>query len=398
MIGRKIKDLSSNVITIVSTILLVLIFVSIIIYVFTKGSRMFSWKFLTLDYYEKLTIVNTKQTDEVFTNPNIKNTYFSKKYGISLKDDMTVDGNKCISVVYISIGSPFNNLQIQTSSDKHKIRKGETLDILMGETEDGEDVYASVKDGAQIFCEKLDSASSISYLQCAISGGGIRGSIIATLLLILLTILIAMPFGIGGSIYLSLYAKNGKLKTIITNMIDATGGIPSIIFGFVGSIIFIPFVSTMTKKIDYSIIAGALTMAILLIPIIIKTVNESLTAIPQAYMTGSLALGATKSQTIFKVILPCALPGILSAVFLSIGRIIGESAALIFVMGTTIKDHISVFQGATSLSLHIWSLSKAETPNYEAASTTSIIILIVVFLMNIMVKIISSKITKKRGI
>ena len=100
-------------------------------------------------------------------------------------------------------------------------------------------------------------------------------------------------------------------------------------------------------------------MTIILLPIIVKTTSESLSTVPSNYMNGSLALGASKTQTIFKVILPNALPGILSSTLLSIGRIIGESAALIFVMGTLIEDSIKIFSGATSLSLHIWSIIKS---------------------------------------
>ena len=161
--------------------------------------------------------------------------------------------------------------------------------------------------------------------------------------------------------------------------------------------IYIPFVSLFTGKSDYSILAGALTMTIVLLPVVIKTTSEALISIPSHYMSSSLALGATKSQTIFKIILPASLPGILTSALLCIGRIIGESAALIFVMGSSIKDNINIFQGATSLSLHIWSITRADKPNYEAACAISIIILLVVFLLNVIVKIISYKINKKRG-
>ncbi|MGN1278217.1 MAG: ABC transporter permease subunit, partial [Candidatus Onthovivens sp.] len=139
-------------------------------------------------------------------------------------------------------------------------------------------------------------------------------------------------------------------------------------------------------------------MTIILLPIIVKTTSESLSTVPSNYMNGSLALGASKTQTIFKVILPNALPGILSSTLLSIGRIIGESAALIFVMGTSIEDSINIFSGATSLSLHIWSITKSENPNYEIASAISIIILLLVFAMSVSVKIVNYRVMKKRGI
>lgn len=139
-------------------------------------------------------------------------------------------------------------------------------------------------------------------------------------------------------------------------------------------------------------------MAIILLPTIVKTTSEALHVVPKEYMENSLALGASKTQTIFKVILPNAIPGILTAAILSIGRVIGESAALIFVMGTFIKDNVSLLNGATSLSLHIYSLTKAEVPNYNVACAISLIILLVVFSMNLIVKIINKHIIKKRGI
>ena len=179
-------------------------------------------------------------------------------------------------------------------------------------------------------------------------------------------------------------------------MIDMISGIPSIIFGFCGAVIFIPFVSLFGAS-GYSILAGAFTMAIVLLPTIIKTTQEALLVVPKHYMMGSLSLGASKTQTVFKVILPNALPGILTAILLSVGRIIGESAALIFVMGTAIKDNISLLDGATTLSVHIWSITRGEAPNYDTACAISIIILIVVFLISTAVKVISSRLKKKMG-
>ena len=181
-------------------------------------------------------------------------------------------------------------------------------------------------------------------------------------------------------------------------MIDATSGVPSIIFGFVGMIVFIPFVSIFTKKDSLSIIAGALTMSIILLPLIIKTTSEAIHVVPNSYLEASLALGASKTQSVFKVILPSAMPGILTATLLSIGRIIGESASLIFVMGSSIKDNVSLSSNATTLATHIYAITSGETLEYNSACAISIIILIVVFIMNLLVKWISYRINKKRGV
>lgn len=393
---RRIKDLIKNIVTYFATAFTVIGLFAIIFYAFKNGLPYLSWKFITSDYAETLNVVSTKQTGEVFDDPNIENAYFVSNYGIAIKDDKSVDGKKIITICYVAVNSPFNSLVETNNNAEYKAKKGEQLDVLIGETIDLQDAYAKATDGAEKFAEELNKAYKITYLQCKTTGGGIRGSLITTIYLILLTLLFSMPLGIGASIYLVLYAKNLKFKNILTNMIDATSGIPSIIFGFVGSLIFIPFVSTITKVKGYSILAGALTLTIVLLPTIIKTTSESLETVPKDYMKASLALGASKTQTIFKVILPNAIPGILTSAILSIARIIGESAALIFVMGTSIEDNIYILKGSTSLSLHIWSLTSSEVPNYGAACAISIIILIVVFALNIIVKIITYRINLKK--
>ena len=135
-------------------------------------------------------------------------------------------------------------------------------------------------------------------------------------------------------------------------------------------------------------------MAIMLLPIIIRTTEESIRAIPQSYRHASLALGASKTQTIFKVVIPNAIGGILTSTLLSIGRIIGESAALIYVMGTAIKDDVYINKNSTSLAVHMWSIMAGDNPNYAQASAIAIIILFIVLLLNILVKLIVKKFNK----
>lgn len=394
---RFIKDLIKNILTYCATTISVLGLFAILLYIFINGVPFLSLKFITSDYSETLNVVSTSQSNEEFTDPNIKGTYFISNYGIAIKDDVNVEGKKVITVSYVAVNSPFNNLNVTYDNTKYKIKKGEQLDVLIGESSDLNDVFAKSTDGAEKFAESMRKAVKITYLQCKTNGGGIRGSLITTIYLIGLTLLFSMPIGVCASIYLVLYANNSKLRNILINMIDATSGIPSIIFGFVGSLIFIPFVSTMSGVKGYSVFAGALTMTIVLLPTIIKVTSESLEAVPSSFMSASLALGASKTQAIFKVILPNALPGILTAGILGVARIIGESAALIFVMGTSIEDNINLFKGSTTLSLHIWSLTSSEVPNYQAACAISIIILLVVIILNIVVKIITKNINTKRN-
>lgn len=391
------KDIVRLIPTVLSSLLVFFLLVGILVYIFSNGFKYLSVKLLTSDYYEEVHLVRADQNNKKYTNPNLNDSYFSTKYGIALKDSTTIEGAKCVIMTYIALDSVFINVR-ELDKNLYTVQINDMIDVMIGVDWYNNDLYCDSKQGAQEFVNVLDQAKTISYLQFKKMGGGIRGSLIATLLLIVFSILFAMPLGIGGAIYLVLYAKEGKLKTVISSMIDSTSGIPSIIFGFVGMIVFIPIVSLISHKNDYSILAGSLTMAIILLPTIVKTTSEALHVVPKEYMENSLALGASKTQTIFKVILPNAIPGILTAAILSIGRVIGESAALIFVMGTFIKDNVSLLNGATSLSLHIYSLTKAEVPNYNVACAISLIILLVVFSMNLIVKIINKHIIKKRGI
>lgn len=392
---RKIADFFANFTTYISAFFSILLLGGIIIYILSNGASNLSWNFITSDYKETLNVVDVKATSRVYDDPEIEGTYFSEKYGVGLKDAKTVDGNPCVQISYLSVNSPFLTLNCKGGFYDAKI--GENLDVLMGISEENTDVFASSKDGAQKFALALDNSVEVFYLHVIHGGGGIRGSLLTTLYLICLTLLFSLPLGVGAAIYLTLYAKEGKFKTIIMNMIDATSGVPSIIFGLVGMIVFIPFVGTISGRNVFSIFAGALTMTIILLPIIVKTASEAIKVVPSEYLSASLALGASKTQTIFKVVLPNALPGLITAVLLSIGRIIGESAALMFVLGTSIEDYPKLFNGSTTLSLHIWSLTQAEVPNFKASCAISIIILFVVFLMSISVKIIWYFYTKKRG-
>lgn len=395
---RKIQDVIRNSLTILSSMIAVIVLFSIIIYIFVNGFKTLSFDMLVSDYKSELVTLSLDASNDEFENPNITGSYFSSNYGIALADSKDNGGNDVITITYIANNSPFlHGICIDNTNNKDEViplGKGSNLELLMGEDENGLFVIAFSDLGAYEYAKALDNSTKITSIQCTTLGGGIRGSLLTTLLLIVVTLLIAIPLGVGAAIYLVEYAKEGKLKRIMMTMIDMTSGIPSIIFGFCGALIFIPFVSVLGGSGGYSVLAGAFTMTIVLLPTIIKTTSEALLVIPKHYTMGSLALGASKTQTVFKVILPNSIPGILTSVLLSIGRIIGESAALMFVMGTNISDSVSLFGQSTSLSLHIWSVTAGENPNYEAACAISIIILFVVFVLSISVKLISKKINK----
>lgn len=279
-----------------------------------------------------------------------------------------------------------------------EISQGNQIEKMVMLSSNGEKINVGMiySDSAQDVVSAMDQSQSIESLYFTTAGGGIWGSLIATLKLIGLSLLFALPLGTFTAIYLNEIVSKGKLARAIEYSIELLAGVPSIIFGLMGVIVLYPITSFF--NIDgLSILLGSLTMSVVLLPVIIRSVQESLRTVPNGLRSASLSLGATKSQTIFKIILPSAMSGILSAVLLSISRIIGESAALIYTMGTFINDSPKVNEGATSLAVHIWSLMSQEQPNFELASAISLIILLIVLVLNLSVKFISNRLNRKLG-
>ncbi len=206
---------------------------------------------------------------------------------------------------------------------------------------------------------------------------GILPMIIATLYVILISVLIATPLGLGAAIYLTEYAKLGKLVRIIRFATESLAGIPSIIFGLFG---FAFFVTAL--HLNFSLLSGALTLAIMVLPSIIRTTEEALRAVPDAYREGSLALGATKLRTTLQVVLTSAIPGILTGMILSIGRIVGEFVVLIFTAGTAIQGiNVALTDSNRTLSVHMYMLAK-EGLSFEQAFATAAVLIIIVAIIN----------------
>ena len=180
---------------------------------------------------------------------------------------------------------------------------------------------------------------------------------------------------------------------LLRSGIETLTGVPSIVFGLMGVTVLFP-VTQVFGATTTSILLGGLTMAIILLPTIIRSTEEALLVVPQHLRDASLSVGANQSQTIFKIVLPCAVPGILTGVLLGIGRVIGESAALIYTMGTFINDSPTLLSQGTSLAVQIWSIMSGEQPNYELACAISIIILVFVLILNFAVKVISKRFSK----
>ena len=218
--------------------------------------------------------------------------------------------------------------------------------------------------------------------------GGIFPMILSTLYMVLVSIAVSTPIGILSAIYLNEYAKKGKIVETIRFATECLSGIPSIVYGLFGGIFFV-----VTLKMQYSIIAGALTVAIIILPVIIRTTEEALKTVPKEYREGSLAMGATKFQTLYKVILPSALPGILSGVILSIGRVIGESAAVFLTAGTVASMPSTIFDSARTLTVHSYLLTK-ELGDISGAASVGIVLIVIVLFLNTAAKFIAKKLSK----
>jgi phosphate transport system permease protein len=217
-----------------------------------------------------------------------------------------------------------------------------------------------------------------------ISGeGGISTAIVSTLYIIGLTLIILVPLGIGAAVYLAIYARNNWFTKIIRYGVDTLAGIPSIVFGLFG---FAVFVTALHFK--FSILSGALTLVCLLLPTLIRTSEEALKAVPKGYSEASLALGATRWQTVIHVLLPSAIPGIVTGIILCIGRAIGETACLYVTMGGSAAMPTSLMSGGRTLALHLFYLA-TETNAFEKAMTTGIVLIIIIIIINLSTNFLS---------
>ncbi len=202
-------------------------------------------------------------------------------------------------------------------------------------------------------------------------------ALINTVGLILLSLVISVPFGVFTAIYLVEYAKRGsKLVKLIRVTTETLSGIPSIVYGLFGMLFFVT-----TLGWGFSLLAGCFTISIMILPLIIRTTEESLKAVPDMYREGSFGLGAGRLRTVFQIVLPSAAPGILAGVILAIGRIVGETAALIYTAGTVAQVPSSLLSSGRTLSIHMWALS-SEGLYTGQAYATAVVLLIVVIIIN----------------
>ena len=220
---------------------------------------------------------------------------------------------------------------------------------------------------------------------------GIAGNIVNTIYIVILTLLIATPIGIGSAIYLNEYAKPGKIVSMIEFTTETLSGIPSIIFGLFGMVFF-----GKTLRLGYSILTGALTLTLMILPLITRNTQEALKTVPESYRSGALGMGATKWYMIRTILLPSAMSGIVTGVILAVGRIVGESAALLFTAGSgyllpaNFAGYFEkIFQSGGTLTSQLYlSMSKGQ---YGVAFGIGVVLLVIVFCINLLTKFVAKK-------
>ena len=386
MVSRKVKDNLLNGLIWLSAAVSVGLLVSIVYFIFSNGWSLISWDFLTNDYESQTQYVNVV-TDKTFIAPTnlSSDEYFSENLGIAI--EQTEEGYE---IVYVDDASPVKHA-INNADEAFPVKVGYELSQING---DGGNLKIKANTPAEDIINTLNSSNEL-MLKVTSPGGGIFPMIVSTLMLIAVALLFAAPIGILAAIYMVEYAKPGKLVNMIRFATEVLSGIPSVVFGLFGMLIFVN-----TFKLGMSILSGGLTLMILLLPTMMRTTEEALKSVPMSYREASYGLGANKIQTLSKVVLPSAIPGILVGVILSIGRTIGESAALLFTIGTFAKlpvnpssGTLSLFETGTSLTVRA-SVEVKESGNIQMAAAIGIVILVIVFTLNLVSRLISRKFSK----
>lgn len=359
--SRKMKDTFQKAAICFSAAFTVIILLVIISFIVVKGAPGINFHFLTGSYDDKTTYVTVAST---------------------------LDASKVAEGEVAELGV---TLQANEKGELSITRIDRSSLLKEGLNPKGVKYPAEKGD---LITKAQNTDSSSLRLKIVRPGGGIIPMAVTTVYMILLSLLIAAPVSIMAAIYLIEYAKPGKMMNLIHFAIENLAGIPSIIYGLFGSLFFVK-----VCRFQYSILSGALTLGIILLPTLITTTEEALKAIPGTYRESSLGLGATKLQTISRVILPNALPGILVAVLLSIGRIVGESAALLLTSGTVAQIPKALWGNSASgatLTIKAYTLMKEEN-NLTMACAIGIILLLIIIVLNFASKMIMKKFLSKKG-
>ena len=384
--SRKLKDNLLNGLIWLSAAFSVGILITIVAFIFSNGWSKISWDFLTNDYESQTQYVNVT-SDQSYTAPSSlsSDALLSENLGIAIEPN-----ENGYEVAWIDDNSPVKDAK-NNAEEAFPIKMGYQLEQINGE---GANLKIKAGTNAEDLINALNASDEL-MIKVVSPGGGIFPMIVSTLMLILVTLLFSAPVGILAAIYMVEYAKPGKLVNLIRFATEVLSGIPSVVYGLFGMLIF-----ANTLKLGMSILSGGFTLMILLLPTMMRTTEEALKAVPMSYREASYGLGANKIQTLSKVVLPSAIPGILVGVILSIGRTIGESAALLFTIGTFAKlpvnptsGHLSLFETGTSLTVRAYVEVK-ESGNVEMAAAIGIVILVIVFTLNLISRLISKKFSK----
>ncbi len=370
--NRKTKELILKALIYLAGAISVAILLSIVGFIFKNGIKLINLNYLISGNNSVTQYVLIDSNGETYVNPSnlLENSMFVEKYGIAISNSSEKETSFIVD--YIDKNSPFIKAKntsdvpygVKAKDEIKKINKTNTKDISLDEA-----------------VELLNSEDSLK-LRLTRPGGGIYPMLISTLMLIGLSLLIAVPIGVFAAIYLVEYSKEGRFLRLIRFATESLSGIPSIVYGLFGMIFFVKLLG-----FGQSMVSGSLTLSIILLPTIIRTTEESLKTVPPSYKEGSFALGANRLQTLWKVIVPNALSGILVSIILSIGRIVGESAALLFTAGTFAKIPNGFFDSGASLTVRAYMEVK-EYANIEMACGIGIILLIIVFGLNLITKLI----------
>ncbi len=376
--SRAIQDNILRICIYLSAAFTVAVLAVIIGFILYKGLPGINMSFLTHMWEDKTTFVMVEK--QKAAEDTSKEGYVSS-LGITV--EMNEDGNAVVKKIESNSSAKAgkdmkqNKFSLKVSDVISKVDSNRIEDMTISEAVDS-----------------LNQGADLMKLKVVRPGGGIMPMVVSTLYMILLSLLIAAPIGVLAAIYLNEYAKPGRILRTIRFAVQNLAGIPSIIYGLFGMLFFVQIL-----KMQYSILAGALTISIILLPTIISTTEEALKAIPMTYRESSLGLGATKLQTNFKIVLPNALPGILVAIILSIGRIVGESAALILTAGTVAQIPSALTgneAGAATLTVKLYWILK-ETGDLSEACSIAIVLLVLIIVLNIISKLITRRFLAKRA-
>jgi len=378
---KRLGDLLMTTLIWLSALATASILLIIVGFIFSNGWRLISPQFLTRDASDTLRIVHF-ESDQVADASVNSELLVIDGIGLTLERHDT----EGIRIYQVDSASPSRNA-LDNAGEVFAVRRGQVLEAINDERIDGNTAFTDI---ATLFDGNTEFTLRVRQL-----GGGIFPMIVSTVMLIFTTLIIATPVSILAAIYMVEYAKQGRIVNTIRFAIEILSGLPSVVHGLFGMLFF-----SRMLNLGMSILTGALTMTILLLPIMIRSTEEALKTVPVSYREASLGLGANKIQTIWKVVLPSAIPGITVGIILSVGRIVGESAALLFTLGTVARlpqnlatGNLSIFEFGATMTLRAF-VEVQESGNIEMAAAIGIVILVIVFTLNMLSKLITKKFGK----